>query len=81
MAKYLLPSVVIVPEGFPLKAGEVLRIHYPGTRRETRVRVGLGESSANGKHVVFQARSWSHSIGTNKESISLVGNERKLRRV
>lgn len=70
---------VTVPEGFPLHAGETLRIHYPGTRRETRVKVGLGEEQQ--KMVVFSARSWNHEVGTNKESISLVGNERKLRRV
>jgi hypothetical protein len=72
-------STVRVPEGFPLKPGETLRIHYPGTRRETRVVIGLGKEE--GKSINFLARSYSHDVGTNKESISLVGNERKLRRV
>lgn len=72
-------TTVTVPEGFPLKAGEILRIHYPGTRQETRVKVGLGDGQ--GKQVMYHARSWSHDVGTNKESISLIGNERKLRRV
>ena len=72
-------ATVAVPEGFPLRAGEVLRIHHPGTRRETRVKLGLGKEE--GKRIVFPARSYNHEVGTNKESISLVGNERKLRRV
>ena len=79
MAKMLLVHQVTVPEGFPLQAGETLRIHYPGTRKETRVRVGLGDQQ--GKNLVFPAVSKLHDVGTNKESISLVGNERKLRRV
>lgn len=73
------PSRVTVPEGFPLTAGETLRIHYPGTRQETRIKVGLGDKQ--GTAVVFPAKSHAHDVGTNKESISLVGNERKLRRV
>lgn len=67
---------VIVAKDFPIRAGEILRIRYPGSRKETRVLVGTADN--NGNHV---ARSWSHDVGTNKESISLVGNERKLRRV
>ncbi len=74
-------STVKVPEGFPLKPGETLRIHYPGSRRETRVQIGCGEQINGQKGTIFPARSWSHDVGTNKESISLVGNERKLRRV
>lgn len=70
-------NTVIVPKGFPLRPGEVLRIHHPGSRKETRVKIGLGDKDGT----VFHARSYSHDIGTNKDSISLVGNERKLRKV
>lgn len=71
-------NFVTVPEGFPLHAGEVLRIHYPGSRKETRIQIGMGSGKGT---VVYPCRSYTHDVGTNKDSISLVGNERKLRRV
>lgn len=71
---------VTISDGFPLQSGETIRIHYAGSRRETRVKIGTGLPS-EGKTTTFSARSYTHNIGTNKESISLVGNERKLRRV
>lgn len=74
-------AAVIVEKGFPLSPGEVLRIHYPGSRRETRIKLGFPTAGIGGNTVTFPARSHAHDVGTNKESISLVGNERKLRRV
>lgn len=65
---------------FPLKPGELLRVKLPGGsgRREFRIKVG---PQINEKPPVFGAVSQYHDVSTNKEQITLIGNERKLRRV
>ncbi len=68
---------ITVGQDFPLKPGEVLRIRLGGTR-ELRVKVG---PQIQEKPAVFGTKIYYHHVGTNKDSISLVGNERKLRRI
>lgn len=71
---------------FPLKSGEVLRIRLGGTR-ELRVRVmsnvdaGSGPAGNVKGQSVFGTQLYYHHVGTNKDTITMVGNERKLKRV
>jgi hypothetical protein len=71
---------ITVAEDFPLRIGETLRIRLGGSR-ELRVRVGEGTNGTKPHTNTFKTELWYHQIGTNKDSISMVGNERKLRRV
>jgi len=70
-------SIKVAPE-FPMRTGELIRIRLPQSG-EIRVRVlGSKEGSKGGD---FHAESYYHSVPNNKERITLIGNERKLRRV
>ena len=62
---------------FPLKSGEVLRIRLGGTRE---LRVLVAEQTQT-KPPEFGTRLHYHQVGTNKDTITMVGNERKLRKV
>jgi hypothetical protein len=75
--RYYGSGRISVGQEFPLHSGELLRIRL-GRGKELRVKVG---SIIHEKPPTFGTELWEHEIGTNKEGISMIGNERKLRRV
>lgn len=67
---------------FPLTSGETLRVKLPAGG-EIRIKVGpevptIGKGKGSKE---FYASSKFHIVPTNKESISFVGNERRLGRI
>ena len=80
--RYYRDGKITVAKDFPLVPGETLRIRLDSGSRELRVKVlGDDEGLSSKSKTTFHTRTYYHEVGTNKDQISMVGTERKLRRV
>lgn len=80
--KYLRAGTITVAKDFPMVPGELLRVKLGPGSKELRIKVGPDDEKLSTKsRTTFHTSSYFHEVGTNKDQISMVGNERKLKRV